>query len=61
MKLDFEIGTDEGPIKFVGELSQEEVKVLLEFAFVTMLQRGYMPMDAEKAARTAPVDPGLVQ
>ena len=54
MKLDFEVVTEEGPYKFYGELSKEEMEVLLEFAVVEMLRRGFMPMDADKASRMQP-------
>lgn len=58
MELKFKVITDEGPFEFNGSLSPEEVRVLLEFAIVEMLRRGYMPLDEQKAARMVPTTDG---
>lgn len=46
MRFNFEEETQEGTIKFNGDLTKEEVDFLLRFAILNLLARGTLPLAA---------------
>ena len=44
MKVDFQQETESGPIEFKGELSQDEVMFLIEYALVDLIKKGLVPV-----------------
>ena len=44
MKLDFDAETEQGTINFKGVLTKEEVDFLLQFAILSLMARGTLPV-----------------
>lgn len=43
MDINFEAPTEEGVVRFKGSLTNDETNFLLQFALMTLLQRGMLP------------------
>ena len=54
MEIQFKTTTDEGPVEFYGRLNPEEVKVLLTYALVNMIQAGILPLGQHDGALIPP-------
>lgn len=48
MRVDFTHETASGPAHFIGDLSEDEVSFLLEYAITDLVRRGVMPFSVSK-------------
>ncbi len=44
MRVDFSQETSSGPVKFTGNLTEDEVMFFVEYAIIDLVKRGFMPM-----------------
>lgn len=48
MKVDFSQETESGPVSFKGELNEDEVSFLIQYAVLDLVKKGLMPMAVSK-------------
>ena len=43
MKVDFSHETESGPVTFIGNLNEDEVNFLIEYAITDLVRKGVLP------------------